>query len=192
MNIISKLFGKNKTKIQQNSTVQETVDISDSSTINSAPDIDLSVDAEEPLMSSKNEPKQSRLNQFLNRNYQAIGVYEGFEYHSSDQLKLGKSKIEAEFRLLIDIEIQEKVETRLQLENLITDVGLISPLVLQKLQNTLQKLIEVTDNLERQKCLSIEEDGWVMNAIYNYHQGFTRGLSDYIESEKLLNSIKHI
>jgi hypothetical protein len=42
-----------------------------------------------------------------------------------------------------------------------------------------------------QKDLSIENEGWVMNTIHSYQQGFIQGLNDFLERENLLNSIKN-
>jgi hypothetical protein len=192
MNIFSKLFDKKKSSVLNNTAIPETKDNLITTTADKTPDMDLFIDSEEPSIKTVQVQQQSKITQFLNRNYHALGVNDGHEYHSSDNLTIGKRKIGAEFRLILDHEIQEKEEKRLQLENLITDVSGVSPLTLQKLHNTLQKLCAAIDKLEKQKELSIEEEGWVMNAIYSYQQGFTQGLTDYIDSEELLNSIKNI
>lgn len=192
MNIFSKLFGKKKSSVLNSTAIPETNDNTAAITDNKTPDMDLFIESEEPSIKTVQVQQQSKITQFLNRNYHSLGVHDGHEYHSSDNLIIGKRKIGAEFRLILDHEIQEKAEKRLQLENLITDVSAVSPLTLQKLQNTLQKLCDAIDMLEKQKELSIEEEGWVMNAIYSYQQGFTQGLTDYIESEELINSIKSI
>lgn len=192
MNIFSKLFGKTKLSVLNNTAIPETKENIGSTADNKTPDMDLFIESEEPTAKPVQVQEESKITQFLNRNYYALGVHDGHEYHSSDNLTIGKRKIGTEFRFILDHEIQEKEERRLQLENLITDVSAVSPLTVQKLQNTLQKLSSAIDKLEKQKELSIEEEGWVMNAIYSYQQGFAQGLTDYIDSEELLNSIKNI
>lgn len=192
MNIYSKLFGKKKSPVLNHTAIPETMDNTGSAIDNKTPDMELFIEPEEPSIKTVQVQQQSKITQFLNRNYHSLGVRDGHEYHSSDNLIIGKRKIGAEFRLILDHEIQEKAEKRLQLENLITDVSAVSPLTLQKLQNTLRKLCDAINMLEKQKELSIEEEGWVMNAIYSYQQGFAQGLTDYIDSEELLNSIKNV
>ncbi len=192
MNIFSKLFGKKQTTVLNTTPFSDTKDNNISSVEDLIPDKDLFIESEEPPKQNIQIELPGKITLFLNRNYHALGVHDGYEYHSSENLITGKRKIEAEFRLILDQEIQEKEEKRLQLENLIIDVNSISPLTLQKLQNTLQKMGVAIDRLEKQKELSIAEEGWVMNAIYGYHQGFIQGVSDYFDSESMLNSIKNI
>lgn len=192
MNIFSKLFGKKRANVLLNTAIPENKDNIIASAESNTPNMDLFIESEEPSIKTVQVQQHSKITQFLNRNYHALGVHDGHEYHSSDSLTIGKRKIAAEFRLILDLEIQEKEEKRLQLENLITDVSAVSPLMLEKLQKTLEKICAAIDKLEKQKELSIEEEGWVMNAIYSYQQGFTQGLVDYLDSEELLNSIKNI
>ena len=192
MNIFSKLFGKKQSTVLNNTPFSGTKDNNISTLEELIPDKDLFIESQEPPRQNMQTEQPGKITLFLNRNYHALGVHDGYEYHSSENLTTGKRKIEAEFRLILDQEIQEKEEKRLQLENLIIDVSALSPLTLQKLQNTLQKIEVAIDRLEKQKELSIAEEGWVMNAIYGYQQGFNQGVSDYIDSESILNSIKNI
>ncbi len=192
MNIFSKLFGKKKSTVLNNTPISETKDNNISASEDLVPDKDLFIESQEPPRKTIQAEQPGKISLFLSRNYHALGVHDGYEYHSSENLMTGKRKIGAEFRLVLDQEIQEKEEKQLQLENLIIDVSSVSPLTLQKLQNTLQKIGVAIDRLEKQKELSIEEEGWVMNAIYSYQQGFNQGVSDYIDSEAMLNSIKNI
>lgn len=192
MNIFSKLFSKKQPTVLDNTPFSETRDNNISVVEDLIPDKDLFIESQEPKRQSIQTEQPGKITLFLNRNYHALGVHDGYEYHSSENLITGKRKIEAEFRLILDQEIQEKEEMKLQLENLIIDVSSVSPLTLQKLQNTLQKIGVAIDRLEKQKEISIAEEGWVMNAIYGYQQGFNQGVSDYIDSESMLNSIKNI
>lgn len=192
MKILSKLFGRTKSKLINQPTIsepKETLNLKDQNVI---PEKELFIESEEPFIEDPKPQKISKISRFLNFNFYSLGVQDGYQYHSSDHLIIGKRKISAEFRLILDQEIQEKEETQLQLENLITDVSAVSPVTLKKLETTLNKLNSTIEKLEKQKALSVDEDGWVMNAIHGYHQGFSQGLTDFIESEKLINSIKHL
>jgi hypothetical protein len=155
----------------------------------SPPNKDLFIDSEMPSVQLKSV---SKISAFLARNFHVIGMRDGYGYHSSENLTIGKRKIGAEFRLLLDQEIQDQENKQLRLENLIVDVSLISDLTLQKLQNTVTNIKSSINLLQVQKELSTEEEGWVMNAVYGYKQGYSQGLMDYIDSESLLNSINNI
>ena len=72
------------------------------------------------------------------------------------------------------------------------DVSKVSEDTRQKLENTVDELNSSMDKLQKQKELSAENEGWVMNAIHSYHQGFVQGMNDFILGENLVNSIKNI
>jgi hypothetical protein len=193
MNFFSRLFGSNKNSnvdaVNPSANQEKVVDESNVE----APSVELFIDSEQPQHSNVVQPtQQSKITWFLDRNHHALGIRDGYEYRSSETLDTGKRKMRAEFQLILDRQIQEKQQKRLQLEHLAIDVTAVSPLTLQKLQKTIADLDTSIELLYKQKELSIENEGWVMNAIHSYHQGFTQGLNDYIAGEELLNSINNI
>jgi hypothetical protein len=190
MNILN-LFGK-KPQTSENKNINELPEelIMEQEPVNSPP-LDLFIDNEPPQLEEKLVERQSKINSFLNRNYHAIGLNDGYEYHTNETLETGKKKIRAEFQLIIDQSIQEKYTNRLQLKNLIVDVSKVSEETKQKLENTIEELNSSLELLHKQKDLSIENEGWVMNTIHSYQQGFIQGLNDFLERENLLNSIKN-
>lgn len=188
MRILKYLFSskdKNETSIAEPAIITETQ-------TEIVPSMDLFIDNEAPRPKQTVEQPHSRVNVFLNRNYNSIGIHDGYRYHSQETLETAKKKIRAEFQLIIDQAIQEKLESRLQLKNMIVDVNKISDDARQKLENTIGALESSLIILQSQKELSVENEGWVMNAIHSYQQGFIQGLNDWLESEHLLNSIKNI
>ena len=194
MNIFSKLFGsKRNTPIVNNANlpedkqkVVETLEVE-------PPAVELFTDSEKPKETKVIQVRQQgRITQFLEGNFHLMGIHDGYEYHSSETRDLGKRKIMAEFLLILDQQIQENQERKLKLKHLIVDVTSVSPSTLQKLQSTLEELNTSIDTLQHQKELSVDNEGWVMNAIHSYQKGFTQGLDDYIAGEELLNSIKNI
>ncbi len=156
------------------------------------PPMDLFIDSNEPVRRSKAEiTSGNRIELFLNRNFLTLGINDGFEYHSFDTFTKVRRKIQAEFQLIMDQEIQSKKERLLELRHLIIDVKDLSESAKLKLELTIEELNASLMLLQSQKELATLEEGWVMNAIHAYHQGFTQGVNDYIESEQLLNSVKN-
>lgn len=156
------------------------------------PPMDLFIDSNEPTKTSKIEVTSgNRINLFLNRNFLTLGINDGFEYHSFDTFVKVKSKILAEFQLIMDQDIQSKKERLLELRHLIIDVKDLSESAKLKLELTIEELNASLMLLQSQKELAALEEGWVMNAIHAYHQGFTQGVNDYIEGEQFLNSVKN-
>ena len=191
MSILKYLFGiKGKTETTK-SAVAEPITVSEQQT-EFAPPIELFIDNEAPKPEQRVEQAQSRVAAFLNRDCHSIGIHDGYEYHSQETLETAKKKIRAEFQLIIDQSIQEKLVNRLQMKNMIVDVNKVSDDARQKLENTIEELDASLAILQSQKGLSAENEGWVMNAIHTYQQGFVQGLNDWLAGEHLLNSIKNI
>lgn len=156
------------------------------------PPVELFIDSKEPDRISKPDmPSANRINQFLSRNFLTVGINDGFEYHSVETLGKVKMKILAEFQLIMDQEIQVKKEKLLEMRQLIIDVKYLSESAKEKLELTIEELNASVQLLQTQKELSALEEGWVMNAIHAYHQGFIQGLNDYIEGEHFLHSVKN-
>ena len=194
MNILSKLLG-NKTKAEKPldmiNNLPNTVEEIKTDNI---PPIDLFIDNEPPQPEKQVviETHPNKITGFLNRNYFSMGVNDGYEYHSQETLEIGKKKIKSEFQFILDQSIQEKLQKRLQIKNLIVHIAQIAETTKQTLENTIEEINSSLRILQNQKELSAENEGWVMNAIHSYHQGFIQGLNDYITGEDMLNSIKNI
>jgi hypothetical protein len=194
MSIFKNLFGSNR-KTEQTETVTritEPLTTAMDAQPEVAPTFDLFIDNEAPQSEQVVEQSQSKVTEFLKRNWNMAGTNDGYEYHSQETLETAKKKIRAEFQLIIDQSIQEKFASRLQLKNMIVDVNKISEDARQKLENTVEELNSSLSILQRQKELSAENEGWAMNAVHSYHQGFIQGLNDWLAGEQLLNSIKNI
>lgn len=189
---IFNIFGKKPQTIESETDYKQTKTEELENQLDNIPPVDLFIDNEPPHIEEIEEPKQSEITLFLNRDFHKMGSGDGYEFHSSDTLETGLKKIRAEFQLIIDQSIQEKIDKRLKLTNLIVDVVDISDKTVNKLENTVLELNTTLDLLERQKELSAENEGWVMNAIHNYNQGFIQGLNDYISIENLLNLAKNV
>ena len=193
MNILSKIFGTKPQTENQAIMIAEPQTTITKTQQENIPQVDLFIENEVP-QPEKQVPAetQNKITVFLNRNYHSMGTNDGYEYHSQETLEVGKKKIRAEFQLIIDQSIQEKFGSRLQMKNLIVEVTKVSDDARQKLENTVEELNSSLALLQKQKELSAENEGWVMNAVHSYHQGFVQGLNDYITGENLLNSIKNV
>lgn len=193
MSIFKNLFGGNKKTEPESSTFASPDTTIVEAQEENIPPVDLFIDNEVPQPEQQVAPEsQNIITVFLNRNYQAMGINDGYEYHSQEAMETAKKKIRAEYQLIIDQSMQEKLASRLQLKNMIVDVKNISADARQKLENTVEELNSSLSILQKQKELSAENEGWVMNAIHSYHQGFVQGLNDWLAGEHLLNSIKNI
>lgn len=167
-----------------------------------SPTMDLFIDNEPPVIEQptafqpeieqKKQKPQGVIESFLSRDYKTIGLFDGFEYHSQEALENAKRKIRTEFQFIMDRLIDEKTEKKFQTRTMLTNVINISPEAKQNLEILIEELNASIERLERQKSLSVEDEGWVMNAIHPYQQGFVQGLNDWVLGEQLISSVRSI
>ena len=93
MNIFSKLFGKKQSTVLNNTPFSGTKDNNISTLEELIPDKDLFIESQEPPRQNMQTEQPGKITLFLNRNYHALGVHDGYEYHSSENLTTGKRKI---------------------------------------------------------------------------------------------------
>ncbi len=152
------------------------------------PPVDLFIDDEAPQSEQVVEQTQSKITLFRSQNHYSIGYNDGHNFHSSEMLEIGKRKIRTEFRFILEQEIEEMNQKKLQLKMLVVDVRKVSDDTREKLELNVTEIEKSLMKLEKEKELSVENEGLVSNAIQSYHQGFIQGSNDYIESEKFLNA----
>ena len=187
MSIFSKFFG-NKTQTENQATmIAEPLTTVVETQQENIPPVDLFIDNEVPQPERlATAETQSIITVFLNRNYHSIGINDGYEYHSQETLETGKKKIRAEFQFIVDQEIETMSQQKLKMRTLVIDVTKISDEARQKLELTIEEVNTSLSKLEKQKELSAENEGWVMNLIHSYHQGYVQGLNDFISGENFL------
>ena len=181
------LFGKKSSSKAEASTA----DLSNDTLV---PPMNLFIDNTPP--STEPETKQvvtipNKLSGFLGRDYYTLGKRDGYQSPSQETFEIWCRKTKSEFQLIMDLMIQEKSELHLKFLNHLVGVGSIHETTAAQLRNTLEELNASIDQLNKQKELSADSEGWIMNAIHGYHEGFTQGLNDYMEGELLLKSIKN-
>ena len=185
MNLFKNLFGgKGKTDNALSVSVVDTESKkSDSTTVESSKS-----QHEEESKVERTEKQFTKISQFLNRNYQNIGLNDGYYYGTESLLHNSNLKIKSEFILVIEQMIQEKKSSILELENKILGLGGISPILLKQLQYTIECTSNSIKELDQQKELSVENEGWVMNAIHAYKEGFIKGIQLKIEESFLISN----
>lgn len=190
MNILKNLFGsKGKTEQTEPTTFASPETTVVEKQPENIPPVDLFIDNEVPQPESQAAAEtQSKITVFLNRNYHSMGINDGYEYHSQDTLETGKKKIRAEFQLIVDQEIETMSQQKLKMRTLVIDVTKISDEAKQKLELTIEEVNASLLKLEKQKELSAENKGWVMNVIHSYHQGYVQGLNNFILEENFINA----
>jgi hypothetical protein len=145
-------------------------------------------DNEPPTKTTSSEMKTSRLQDFLKINYSTLGFSDGYESHSTDLLARKISILKSEFRQIIDESIDNRKQEVFQLRNQLIETRGLSDRLVEQLELRIQEIKEVVAKLEREKELSSEDEGLVMNAIHQYHEGFLRGCKDWHEAKLFAQS----
>lgn len=126
------------------------------------------------------------INVFLGKNYYDIGVREGFSIHSNEAAQSRKQAIKSDFRNLLTQLINQNKEDILRLTNSAVEVADLSLELKEKLENKIEFLNHQIEKYNQQMELSSQDEGFIMSAIHNYHQGFLSGMRSYMEMEKLI------
>lgn len=131
------------------------------------------------------EKSISSITSFLNQDYFLMGYNDGYRNHSDEILKSTSLRIKADFRMQIDMIIDQKRNKRLEMMNMQAETGRISESLNQQIANICRDLDESIETLKTEKQNSVDDEGWVMKAIHKYREGFIKGTGKYQE-EKLL------
>jgi hypothetical protein len=184
MSFLSKLFGKRPTE-----ELKSQMEHNAETAINPNGEItkDLFVD-EHPPVATEETNNDSKLTTFLNQNFRSAGVREGYEYHSFISLESNKKRIKAEFRLIVAQMIDEKNGDIYKLKNYLITIDGISNSHTKQIENRISELQSITNKLQREIELSIEDEGLVMSSIFSYHEGFIQGMGNYQETELFASS----
>jgi len=127
------------------------------------------------------------LEAYLKQDFNRKGYDDGYNYHSSEMLENRLKLLRADFRLTIDLKLDQTRQEILKLENHKVDMEGLSERLVKQLENKVATLLENVKRLESEKGKSSMDEGLVMTCIHNYRDGFMRGSDAYME-EKIIAS----
>lgn len=128
------------------------------------------------------------LKQFLDRSFSSKGFNDGYEIHQVEILENNKRKIRSEFRYVLDLLIDDRKREIFSLRNQLVSTDGIAKRIHDQLQLRIEELQMLISQLQRQKELSVEDEGLVMVPIHNYHDGFVKGVQSYLEEKFFASS----
>ncbi len=182
MNFFRALFGPRTSETNSSTTIP---------LAGTPPPEDLFLDRTPPSPDVQELPEMDTpISAFLRKDYGGMGMHDGFEYHHQEHLQVMRRRIKAEYLALLDQVILEKRDLRRRLQDRMIDVASISDEMHRKLQLVLDEMHHVLDLLERQKLLAIEDEGWLMQALHAYQQGFLKGVQDRLEGDEMMARIQ--
>lgn len=143
---------------------------------------ELFVDANPPSEDLTSEG--NKLNAFVNNDFSSKGYNDGYLQHSKEMLDLNIKSMKAEFRTIVDEIIDQKKSRLHSIRNHIIATEGISTTLERQLNNSIQEIEDCIVLLEKEKELSVSDEGLFMKPFYNYRIGFIKGL-DLYQEEKL-------
>jgi len=178
-NIFKNLFGNNRSAHALNNTSENGIhsDISE--------DLFIEKETLEEEPQPLPQKAKSHLARFLERDFYSMGFQDGYIQRSSALRDITIRKIKADFRLCIDRQIQEVNDQVIELEKHLIDINGISSEFTAKIMIFKRKFEQDLERLEKEKQQSAIDEGLVMVAVHQYHEGYHIGLSKY-QNEKLL------
>ena len=123
--------------------------------------------------------------EFKTRDFNRIGYRCGFEEHSSDAFVNNKKRIKTEFRNIVSIIKDSKKADVFILKTELIEAQLISERLAKKIQLRIDEVESNINSLEYEIELSILDEGFVMDAIYSFKEGFDKGYNDFLEISHL-------
>ncbi len=146
---------------------------------------ELFVDETIPEVLPNAEKKGIDILQYLEQDFQSEGFANGYKFHSSEILETRLQAIKADFRLKIDVVIDQKNRMYLELQANATDIMDISERLYRQYADSMAEIHHKIKELENQRDLSSMNEGWIMKVIHEYKDGYLKGMQLYSE-EKLL------
>ena len=147
---------------------------------------DLFIDKISPASErEQSEPTGVNIQAFLEKKYDIMGFQDGYSYHNLEMLNNQVKTIKAEFRLQLDLVIDQRRRTLLDLRTHSIEVEGLSERMGRQIEAVEKDFSAMIDRLEKEKDLSVCDEGWVMRPVNNYRYGFLRGVERYNE-ERLI------
>lgn len=179
MNLFKKLFQKSQPTSEKSNLSSIPTDI--------GPDSfeDLFIDATPPSPRPDSKVKASKLSSFINEDLHCSGFNDGYMLHSNSVLDFKLKSVKADFRIIVDEIIDQKKSEVYSLKNQMIETAGISPNIQAQLENLIKEIQGNIIQLEREKELSVSDEGLVAKPLYSYKIGFMKGLEQY-QAEKLM------
>lgn len=124
-------------------------------------------------------PSVSRLEKFLRVDYEWYGYSDGYANPSADFLDMKLRTIRSDFRLELDRSLDD-LRTRCSEARLhAIRISGMPGRMLSEIEEKIHQLDASIQELERQKVLSVDDEGMIASAISRYSVGFTKGVHRY-------------
>lgn len=144
----------------------------------------LFVDENPPLTESGSAKTVNAIEAFLDQNFEWQGYSEGYAHPETEYLDSKLKVLRSDFRLAVDKCMDARRTELGEVKMHLIDTEGISTRLEAKLKEKISQLEVTIHELDTQKILSLENEGFISGAAHAYRLGFIKGLERY-QMEKL-------
>jgi hypothetical protein len=125
------------------------------------------------------------LKSYLDQNFFGFGRHTGANYQTKQALDTGRQAVISNFVNVLEQIAEKHHAKRDVLERSQHDVSDLSPELSSRLELSLRQNDRLIQVLERQMAAARSGDGWITAALREYESGFTRGVHDAINFDRI-------
>jgi len=142
------------------------------------------IDENEPGPFITSGIKSTALDQFLEKDYEGMGYKDGYAYPENEYLENKIKLMKADFKFAVDKHLDNLRSEVGELKiHIIKTHGISERLEAQLNEKVKQHEININE-LDMQKILSTDDEGFISSTVYAYRLGFIKGVEKY-QQEKL-------
>jgi hypothetical protein len=142
-------------------------------------DYNLFVDEQPPYLKEAQKQPSNSIEKFMNQNFQSDGYKNGYDFPETEYLESKIKLIKSDFRLVIDMAIDNKKAELYELKLHFIKVSGISQRLEAQLEEKIKFVEKDIEELEKQKNLSVDNEGIIASSIHAYRLGFIQGIEKY-------------
>lgn len=193
MNIFSRLFGKkqqseNAIAIPSNTQFTEQLPPADD-LIHAALHPATEPEPEWTTGRSFTYTRPTAIRTFLDKEYRTLGEQDALLNPTAEMRNQKLDSLGKHFRFMI-LHAQEQIEAQLaQLQQHITLMGELSPVLTRQQNLRLQQLTDMLKKLQTQAELSVDDEGWIASVLADYQDGFLTGAMRFQRENELLSGL---
>ncbi len=125
------------------------------------------------------------LKSYLDQNFFGFGRHTGAHYQTKQALDTGRQAVISNFVNVLEQIAEKHHAKRDVLERSQHDVSDLSPELSSRLELSLRQNDRLIQVLERQIAAARSGEGWIAAALREYESGFTRGVHDAINFDRI-------
>lgn len=179
MSFLKNLFGKTNPETATTDVLNPVKNEESSFNVNE----NLFVNHTPPKMEEEAAKVESMIQIFLGLDYFGNGYKDGYNRHSNEILEIRIRAIKSDFRMNLDLKIDQVNQDILNLENHKVEIREMSGELAEQFEIKLNGKREIVARINKEKERSALDDGLVMTCIHKYREGYLQGTNAYMEEK---------